>query len=548
MISLSVIPIMEKSELISTNRSSWQFGLYFNKQLIQWILCFVTFVFIFIFHTSPLEISDFWWHLNTGRWIWTNGGMPTDDPFLFSSDIPLDARASLILRGYPLSQLIFFGSYTLAGPYALVALQGLLLTLFYGLLWNYFRQHKLHPLLASTIVGLLPILFFRFIDLRPQLFSFIGTLLVMQQIEYILANERRGRPLKPYVLLFLPVTMLLWANLHPGYFIGVGLLFVYLFSEWVARKKGSASLPDDAFWRFLAVVLFSVAITLLNPAGISAISVVFTTVSGPFSKVIDEYWGTLKYFEFYGLKNMGYMVVAAAVLPSLALLLKWRELSIAHMLMVVLFLTAGIMAFRFSLLMVAVILSIACVYFVRDLNRWLSRAKGIPVIILWCVSTWFLANSALNRTALPNSPLGSIIPSSAVDYLAQTKPKGNIYNYFGYGGYLSWRLYPQKIYIDQRGLSWETHEEYLQSWRIDYSEVFHKYQIGVVISPILNLTTRKRSPLVVRLLHDNEWAIAYYDRLNIIFIRRDINGGHPVFKDKQMIAEEILRRLNSTGA
>jgi hypothetical protein len=198
--------------------------------------------------------------------------------------------------------------------------------------------------------------------------------------------------------------------------------------------------------------------------------------------------------------------------------------------------------------MVAVILSIACVYFARELNRWLSLAKGTPVILLWCISTWFLANSALNRTALPNSPVRSIIPSAAVDYLAQTKPAGNIYNYFGYGGYLSWRLYPQKIYIDQRGLSWDAHEEYLQSWRDDYSEVFHKYQIGVVLSPIINLTTRKRSPLVVRLLHDSDWAISYYDRLNIIFIRRDINGGRPIFKDKQKIAEEIMQRLDSIGA
>jgi len=539
---------MERSEQRTTQRSSWQSGLSINKQYTQWVLCFVTFIFIFIFNTSPLELSDIWWHLNTGRWIWTNSEIPTSDPFLFTSVQPLDERASLILRGYPLSQLLFFGTYTLAGNYGLLALQGLSFTLFYGLLWNYFRRHKLHPLLASAIIGLLPIPFFHFVDLRPHVFSFVGTLLVMQLIEHILANERNGLQPKPYVLLFLPATMFLWANLHPGYFIGVGLLFVYLLSELVARKKGRAPLPDKAFRRFLAVVLFSVAITVLNPAGISAIWVGFTTASGPFSKVIDEYMGTLKYFEFYDLKYMGYIVVAAAVLPSLALLIKWREITIAHMLMVASFLAAGVLSFRFSLLMVAVILSVACVYFARELNRWFSHAKGIPLILLWCVSTWFLASSAINRTALPGSPVRSIIPSAAADYLEQTKPSGNIYNYFGYGGYLSWRLYPQKVYIDQRALSWDAHEEYLQSWQNDYSEVFHKYQIGVVFSPIINLTTRKRSPLVVRLLDDNEWAISYYDRLNIIFIRRDINSGLRIFKDKQKIAEEVLRRLDRIGA
>jgi len=106
--------------------------------------------------------------------------MPADDPFLFSSVSPLDARAELILRGYPLSQMLFFGSYALAGANALVMLKGLLMTLFYGLLWNHFRRSGVHPISALAIVGALPLLFFRFDELRPQLFSFIFTLLTLQ--------------------------------------------------------------------------------------------------------------------------------------------------------------------------------------------------------------------------------------------------------------------------------------------------------------------------------------------------------------------------------
>ena len=530
---------------LKTKIPSWQLDIFFNKQFIQWVLCLVSFIFIFILHTPPLDSSDIWWHLNTGRWIWANGGMPTDDPFLFSSASPLGEKASLILRGYPLSQLLFFGFYNLAGVYALVALQSLLLTLFYGLLWNYFRQHNLHPLLASAIVGLLPILFFRLVELRPQWFSFIGTLLVMQLIEYILANERKGRPLKKYILLLLPATMLLWANLHPGYVIGIGLLFVYLLSEWIARKRGIAALPDDAYRRFLTVAIFSVLITFLNPAGISAIWVSFTGIFDPFSEVIDEYLGPLRYFDYYGTKHIGYIIVAVAVIPSLALLLKWRELSTAHLFLLAIFLSAGMLSFRFSLLMVMVILVIACVYYAHAINRWLSVAKGIPVILLWCVSTWFLANFALTNTCLFKSPLDPAIPSAAVDYLAQTRPAGNIYNHFGVGGYLSWRLYPRKIYIDQRGLSWDTHDEYadVMEGKRNYLEVFNKHQIGVVFLPIIDL---KQSQLVIDLLHNREWAVGYYNGFNIIFIRYDING-HLNFLNKQMVAEDVLRRLNSGG-
>lgn len=513
-----------------------------GKRVVVWILALATFAFIFVYHTFPLGLSDFWWHLNTARWIWANGEMPVGDPFLYSSPLPLDDRASLILRGYPLSQLLMLGIYNLGGIYALVILKGVLMTLFYGLLWNHLRRNGLHPVLALAVVAPLPLLFFRFDELRPQVFSFIGTLLVMQLIEYILVHEKQGKPPRWRVLVALPLIMLLWANLHRGFIVGVGILLVYLFAEWIARKRGNDALPDAAFRRLLIVVFASAGIAFFNPVGVTAMWASFTEVSGPFSKVIDEFFGTIRYFEFHGMKHIGYMVVAVAVVPSLALLFKWRQIGIAHLLVLVPFLAAGILSFRFSLMMVAVVLAIASVYFFRDLNRWLSIAKGIPIILLWCVSTGFLANTALHRTALAASPLeNGVIPSAAADYLARSNIVGNIYNPFEYGGYLSWRLYPRKIFIDQRNLSWDVYEEYSQVWRGKYAEVFNRYQVGAVFYSVYSEGGRP-SRLIAGLLNDNQWGVGYYDGLDIIFIRYDING-HLPFLNKQEVVADILRRL-----
>lgn len=531
---------MESSESNTAKKFAWKSGSFIGNSTAQWILGLVTFAGIFIYHTYPLGLSDFWWHLNTGRWIWANGGMPTVDPFLYSSVSPLDPRAELILRGYPLSQLLFFGAYAQAGADALVILKGLLMTLCYGLLWNHFRRSGLHPIAALAIVGILPLLFFRFDELRPQVFSFIFTLLVLQLVQDFLAKEKNGKPAKQYLYL-LPAIMLLWANLHRGFIIGIGIIFVFLFSEWIARKTNRNPLPDAAFRRFMIMGIVSVGMSFINPVGITATWASFTEISGPFSIVIDEFLGTLRYFEFLGMKHMGYLVVATAVVPALALLLKWRDISIAHLLLLASFLAAGIMSFRFSLLMVNVVLAIACVYFARDLNRWLAKDKGITMILLWCISAGFLANSALSRTSLSASPLETgVIPSAAVDYLLQSKPAGNVYNFFEYGGYLSWRLYPQKIFIDQRNLSWNTYEEYSQCWRGDYSGVFSKYRIGAVLYPVNERPSGKLSRLVVGLLNDKQWGVGYYDGRDIIFIKLDINGNQPLL-NKTAVVENILR-------
>ena len=300
---------MESSESGTAKQFAQSSGSLTGNPAVRWILGIVTFACIFIYHTYPLGLSDFWWHLNTGRWIWTHGGMPTDDPFLYSSVSPLDARASLILRGYPLSQLLFFGSYALAGAKALVMLKGLLMTLFYGLLWNRFRRGGLHPIASLAIITPLPLLFFRFDELRPQVFSFIFTLLVLQLTEDFLADERSGKPAKRYLFL-LPAIMLLWANLHRGFIIGVGILFVFLFSEWIARNTGRNPLSDRAFKRFLILAVVSTGISFLNPVGITATWASFTEISGPFSQVIDEFLGTLRYFEFLGIRHIGIFIVA----------------------------------------------------------------------------------------------------------------------------------------------------------------------------------------------------------------------------------------------
>ena len=507
------------------------------------ILFIVTFSFIFLFHTFPLGLSDFWWHMNTGRWIWEHGALPVDDPFLYSSVSPLDVRATQILRGYPLFQLLIFGVYSLAGAYALVVLKGLLMTLFYGLLWSNLRRNGMHSCLALAVVGALPLLFFRFDDFRPQIFTFIFTMLVLQLIENIIVNERRGVAIKPYMGLLLPVIMLLWANLHGGFIIGVAILSIYWASEWIARKRNVNSLSDEAYKRLFWLTCFSVGAALLNPAGMNAIWSIFFVVSGPFSKVIDEYLSTISYFEFHGIKLTGYLIVATAIIPAIALLGKWRELSIPHIVLLVSFLAAGIMSFRFSLLMVAMVSVIASAYFSRGLSNWMVNKRGIQTILFfWLASTIFLANSALSRTSLSGSPLeAGAFPTPAIDYLGKSELSGNIYNFFEYGGYLSWALYPQKIFTDQRGLSWDVYEEYSQVWRGEYDKVFSKYDVGVVLYPIFEGNSGKVSRLSAGLLADQIWGVGYYDGRDIVFAKIDKNAGLG-FIDKQAVIRDLIKR------
>ena len=536
---------MKLSAFKPARLNSCRLSAFLSEGIALRVILLFTFAFIFIFHTYPLGLSDFWWHMNAGRWIWANGGLPIEDPFLYSSVSQMDVRATQILRGYPLFQLLVFGAYSLAGAYALVVIKGLLMTLFYALMWNHLRRNGLHALLALAIVGALPLLLFRFDDFRPQIFTFIFVLLELQLIEHVLSNERHGGVTTWPALLTLPLIMLLWANLHGGFIIGVAILLIYVLAEWIARRRGISALSDEAYRRLLTASLFSVGAAALNPAGFGALWSIFTVTSGPFSTVVDEFLGTIQYFEMYGRKHLGYLIVATAAIPGIALLSKWRQISLSHLLLLMAFLLAGILSFRFSLLMVAVVLVIASAYLSKELNLWLARLGGIPIIILWCASAFFLASSAINRTSFSKAPLEAVIyPTAAIDYLEQSKPQGNIFNLFEYGGYMGWKLYPKKIFIDQRNLSWDTFQEYVQCWRGDYSGVFRKYGIGVVLYTVSEGKPRKVSSLIAGLFNSTQWEVGFYDRRNIVFFYRELNKQLP-FLDKQKVVNDIIQGLDS---
>ena len=56
------------------------------------------FALVFLFFTFPMGLSDYWWHMNTGRWIWENLSIPSVDPFTYSYAKDDDIRRVVILK------------------------------------------------------------------------------------------------------------------------------------------------------------------------------------------------------------------------------------------------------------------------------------------------------------------------------------------------------------------------------------------------------------------------------------------------------------------
>ena len=152
-----------------------------SSRLPVYVMASAAFTALFLFHIYPIGLGDVYWHLNSGRWIWEHGALPDSDPFTYTTGDTLDARQRLILQGYWLAQLLFFAVHAAFGPWGLVILKAALFVTLYGLVWRTMLKARVEPLLGLLVILTLPWLLYRYDELRPQIFSFIGVVLVRSE-------------------------------------------------------------------------------------------------------------------------------------------------------------------------------------------------------------------------------------------------------------------------------------------------------------------------------------------------------------------------------
>jgi len=119
----------------------------------------------------------------------------------------------------------------------------------------------------------------------------------------------------------------------------------------------------------------------------------------------------------------------------------------------------------------------------------------------------------------PRGGVLEIFPAGAVEFLKRTRPPGPLFNDYGWGGYLIWRLYPDyRVGIDGRVAVYGPRRfaehivlaEVRPGWR----------QILDRLGPRLTLL-EARSPLAIVLKASPDWQVLYEDRLAVVLGRRE---------------------------
>lgn len=492
------------------------------------VLFFVT---VFAVFARPVKRSDFWWHLNTGRWIAEHRALPAEDPFTYTISPGQDERQRLILQGFWLSQLVIYKLYAQWGLRGPIVMRALVFALTFLVLWMALKRDGLDG--PAALLLMIPALFMSrlFEEIRPQIFTMLGAVLAYYLIErglMALRGLREGRRAFSPHLAVIPVMTLLLANLHRGFMIVHVIVLVYFVSETIKFLIKRDSLGTKAYMSFVALMGASFLTSLANPSHIYAFTNFFE-VWGDVTKSIDEYLPAWTYAQkasvpwfFYGLTGLG--AFTAAVMG-----LSWRKLDIAHVLLFIGFGFEGFMSFRFSIYFILLATLLSGRY-VSSLAGNAIRLAGTVAAVIAVISSLVIFPGAYERSFVARGELLSEgLPVKAADFVSVYGLPAPLFNPYEWGAYLSFRLYPeQRVFIDSRTLDVPAHYNYTIAKGGRKDAVFSEYGVKTVVFYPFSLTDFRVPPIIYSLLDDDRWSLVFFDLNSAVFVRRGSAGRLPV--------------------
>jgi len=204
-----------------------------------------------------LSDGDTGWHIRTGDWILQHGRIPTVDFFSFT----MPGR-----RWYAWEwgwDFLFGFVHHWTGLAGVVFLNVVLLCLSAALVFRLIRRYSENDILAFAFTMLAVCGSMIHWLARPHLITWVFALLFSHLILSVEQGNRR-------MLWYAPPLMLVWTNLHGGFFTGIMLLLASALGDALQVTFGNAKPSARSYRRafeYLACALGCALVTLINPYG-----------------------------------------------------------------------------------------------------------------------------------------------------------------------------------------------------------------------------------------------------------------------------------------
>jgi hypothetical protein len=445
---------------------------------------------------------DLAYHVKVGELMVAEHALPRTDAFAWTT-----AGRPWLDQNWG-AQLLLYGIWRLGGFPLVAVVNALLSVAAWGLVAAACRRRtaNLRVIAGAILIGYVAAV--ATFSARPQMFS-----LLLFAAELYLLEAARTRP---RVALAIPLLMVLWANLHGAFIVGIGLLVIEVAAAtWRRDRPGVV--------RHLVVTVASVAALLVNPWGVRVLGY---ALSLPTSRLITgqvSEWGPTNVRQLPGvliLPAIGVLVVALVRAPA-------PQRVPEQLLRMALLGGLAFWAVRglawFGLALPVTLCALARPHPPRPAaaDRGSPALNGLVLVALAVALA--AATPPVQRTLFGPRPELASAPVATADWLAANPQAGRMFNYQRWGSYLEFRLGPRtQVGFDSRvelppadrwdrylavvAGRWDT-ERLLEGWGVD--------QV---------VTSRQATPALIELLESSgRWRLAFSMGDQLVYQR--VDGG-----------------------
>ena len=491
----------------------------------------------------PIYNPDLFWHLSAARRMAESGAVPRAD------------WLSSTMRGAPWadfewgSQVLFGLAFKAGGFAGLWLLKVLLLGAAAGVFWRLLGLSGAGLAYRSAALALWSAASFTRSDIRPELISTLGFALAFLGLE----SRRQGtaaeaRPIQTFLF------FAAWANFHAGFAYGLVLITLYAGAETLAemvllRLRGESGRPGalvDAapgapqgamlLWVHLAA---AAAGSLIQPSGPGAYGVLWRhwRELGSLTRYITE-WGPIRLDNPWHWP--AWVVLFASFGAALAAVRAGGGVAAAPLGALLYF---GSSAFQHARLaayfcVLAPPLGLGWLEGARLLPSPPSRAARAACWTLTALCLVYLLAWGRRFDVFRAVFQDRFIPVGAADFLEREEAilaGRTLYNPWGWGGYLGWRLYPKyPVFQDGRYIFHPLLEEAAKAIESPtaWQGFLDRRGTDTVLLENLRMpmsTTRVypdgstrgfERPYYVSYMPRERWALVFWDDKSLLFVRR----------------------------
>jgi hypothetical protein len=402
--------------------------------LVSWPLIVGMSLFVLLLNATGLPLladPDSRWHVAVGKWILEHGTVPRVDSYSHTF-----AGQPWIAKEW-LSQILLALAERGGGWGGVAALSAASIAVTFALMLRLLlRDLRPLPALLFTVAAI--VLSSPHFLARPHVFAF--PFLVLWVAGLVRASEQ-GRAPKPLLLL----AMLLWANLHGGFTLG--LMLCGFFALEAVVTAANAAQRRFLFVEWLKFGVAAVLVACITPYGPESMLVTLRIFG------LGEALSLIKEWQSPDFQNlpMQELMLLAAIFGALACGLK---LPVLRLLLVLGFLHLFLKHARnielmavLTPLVVAPILARQWPSLRPDSSAFLARPAGRSSTTL---ALSFAALFAACMIKLANiQPPTDTTPVAALEFAQREKLQGRVFNDYDFGGFLIHAGVP--TFIDGRG-------------------------------------------------------------------------------------------------